>query len=48
VILLDNMPVDFLTTYIQKVRAVTPDDIMEAATRYLTPENLREVIVGGK
>ncbi|GAB2529704.1 M16 family metallopeptidase [Spirosoma aerophilum] len=48
VILLDTMPADFLTTYIQKVRAVTPTDIMEVATRYLAPESLREVIVGGK
>ena len=48
VILLDNMPADFLTTYIQKVRAVTPTEIMEMATRYLSPDNLREVVVGGK
>lgn len=48
VILLDNMPVDFLTTYIQNIRAVTQDDIMETATQYLATEQLREVVVGGK
>lgn len=44
VVLLDNMPADFLTTYIQKVRAVTPDDIMEMATGYLSTNSLLEVI----
>lgn len=48
VILLDDLPADFLTTYIQRVRAVTPTDIMETATRYLSQADLREVIVGGK
>lgn len=48
VILLDSMPADFLTTYIQNVRAVTLDDIMEAATLYLATDQLCEVIVGGK
>lgn len=48
VILLDDLPADFLITYIQRMRAVTPVDIMETATRYLVPDDLREVIVGGK
>ncbi|MBD2756268.1 M16 family metallopeptidase [Spirosoma validum] len=48
VILLDGMPEDFLTTYIQNIRAVTPTDIMETATLYLANEQLREVVVGGK
>ena len=48
VILLDDLPADFLTTYIQRVRAVTADDIMATATQYLSPGDLREVIVGGK
>lgn len=48
VILLDDLPADFLTTYIQRMRAVTPADVMEMATRYLAPGDLREVIVGGK
>jgi zinc protease len=48
VILLDAMPADFLTTYIQKIRAVTPSDIMESANQYLAVDNLSEVVVGGK
>lgn len=48
VILLDDLPTDFLTTYIQRVRAVTPIDVMEMATHYLADGDLREVIVGGK
>ena len=48
VILLDNLPADFLTTYIQRMRAVSADDIMGTATRYLAEGDLREVIVGGK
>lgn len=48
VILLDDLPADFLTTYIQRMRAVTAADIMDMATRYLSPDDLREVIVGGK
>ena len=48
VILLDDLPADFLTTYIQRMRAVTPADIMEMATLYLSDSGLREVIVGGK
>lgn len=48
VILLDDLPANFLTTYIQRVRSVTPDDILETATRYLAPGDLHEVVVGGK
>ncbi|MBD2701079.1 insulinase family protein [Spirosoma sp. BT702] len=48
VILLDGMPADFLTAYIQRIRAVTPEEIMETANRYLTVEQLREVVVGSK
>ena len=47
-ILLDGMPADFLTTYIQNMRAVTPADILEMATHYLATDSLREVVVGGK
>lgn len=48
VILLDELPTDFLTTYIQRVRAVTSADVIEMAGRYLSQDDLREVIVGGK
>lgn len=48
VILLDGMPSDFLTTYIERLRAVTPDDILAMANEYLADSLLREVVVGGK
>ncbi|SOD88269.1 M16 family metallopeptidase [Spirosoma fluviale] len=48
VILLDGMPIDFLTTYIHNIRQVTPSDVMETASRYLAPDDLQEVVVGGK
>lgn len=48
VILLDGMPADFLTGYIQQIRKVTQSDIMETASRYLVAENLNEVVVGNK
>lgn len=48
VILLDGLPADFLTTYIQKLRSVTPEEVMQTANQYLAIDSLREVIVGGK
>ncbi|QIP11311.1 insulinase family protein [Spirosoma aureum] len=48
VILLDGMPADFLTTYIEKLRSVTQEDIMSTASKYLAEGSLREVVVGGK
>ncbi len=47
-ILLDDLPADFLTGYIARVRAVTTDDILEMATIYLAESTLSEIIVGGK
>jgi predicted Zn-dependent peptidase len=47
-ILLDGLPPEFLTEYISKVRAVTQEDIINTMKTYLTEENLREVVVGGK
>lgn len=48
VILLDGLPADFLTTYIQNLRSVTADDVLHTANQYLADEHLREVVVGGK
>jgi len=39
---------DYLTTYVQKVRALTPKDIQRVAQDYLKPEKLIIVIVGDK
>ena len=48
VVLLDNLPADFLNTYIQHLRAVSADDILVMANRYLADGDLSEIIVGGK
>lgn len=48
VILLDDLPADFLTTYIQNLRAVSAEDIVQMANLYLTDTHLSEVVVGGK
>lgn len=48
VILLDELPADFYDNYIQKIRAVTPLDIIEMANTYFKQEDLCEVVVGGK
>ncbi len=47
-ILLDDLPADFLTGYIARVRAVTTDDILAMATNYLAESTLSEIIVGKK
>lgn len=48
VILLDQLPADFLTTYIQNIRAISATDIMKMANQYLEAGSLMEVVVGGK
>lgn len=48
IIILDSLPTDFYDNYIQKVRAVTPMDVIEMANTYFRTENLCEVVVGGK
>ena len=39
---------DYLTTYVQKVRALTPQDIQRVAQEYLKPEKMIIVVVGEK
>jgi len=48
IILLDELPADFYDNYIQKIRAITPLDVIEIANTYFKPEDLCEVVVGGK
>ena len=48
VVLLDGMPANFLTTYIERLRAITPDDVLKTANQYLAEGSLQEVVVGGK
>jgi len=42
----DGMPVDYILTRNDNVRAVTADDIRRVAARLLQPENLHFVVVG--
>jgi predicted Zn-dependent peptidase len=39
---------DFLTTYVKKIRALTPKDVQRVAQDYLRPEKLVIVVVGDK
>ncbi len=39
---------DYIDTYIQKITAVTPKDIQDAAAKYLTEDKMTIVVVGDK
>ncbi len=45
-ILINNLPADFYKTYLQKVNAVTADDILRVAQKYFNYDNTRVIIVG--
>lgn len=45
-ILINNLPADFYKTYLQKVNAVTADDILRVAKKYFNYDNTRIVVVG--
>ena len=45
-ILINKLPADFYKTYLQKVNAVTVDDIRRVAQKYIDTDNMRIVIVG--
>lgn len=45
-ILINNLPKDFYRTYLQKINAVTADDIKRVARNYFNETNARIVIVG--
>ncbi|TAE24357.1 MAG: insulinase family protein [Cytophagales bacterium] len=47
-ILLDGLPTDFLSNYVQNLRAVSAEQIQKMAQSYLNDEVLMEVVVGGK
>ena len=47
-ILLDELPADFLTTYVTNIRAVSAESIQQMASTYLAEDLLSEVVVGGK
>lgn len=39
---------DYLTTYVQKIHAVTPAQVQEMAKKYINPEQMTIVVVGDK
>ena len=43
---LHGLPDDHLDTYVQKVQAVTPEQVRRMAEKYLTPESMTLVVVG--
>lgn len=47
-ILINKLPKDFYRTYLQKINAVTPDDIQRVSQKYFGHDNTRIVIVGKK
>ncbi|MGA0557067.1 M16 family metallopeptidase [Larkinella sp. VNQ87] len=47
-VLFDGLPADHLSTYIERLRAVTAEQVQEMARRYLPDSSLIEVVVGGK
>ncbi|MFC4212275.1 M16 family metallopeptidase [Pedobacter lithocola] len=45
-ILINNLPKDFYRTYLQKLNAVTTDDILRVAKKYFNYDDTRVVVVG--
>jgi len=45
---LNELPDDYLETYRQKVRALTPEDLLTTARKYLDSANVQIVVVGDR
>jgi zinc protease len=45
---LNELPDDYLETYREKVRALTPDDLLATARKYFDSANLQVVVVGDR
>lgn len=48
ILLLDQLPSDYFTRYVEQIHATTQEDIQQMAIKYLNPEEMVEVVVGGK
>ncbi|WP_338732594.1 M16 family metallopeptidase [Mangrovimonas cancribranchiae] len=44
--IINDLPEDFYSTYLQKINAVTTADVQRVANKYFKPENARVVVVG--
>jgi zinc protease len=42
----NKLPADYYQTYLQQLAAVTKEDILEVAKKYITPQNLNIIVVG--
>jgi zinc protease len=47
-ILINNLPADFYKTYLQKVNAVTIDDVLRIAQKYMDYDHMRVIVVGSQ
>jgi zinc protease len=47
-ILINKLPADFYKTYLQKVNAVTVDDVLRVAQKYMDYDHMRVIIVGSQ
>lgn len=47
-IALNELPADYLETYREKVRALGPDDVLQAARKYFDSANLQIAVVGDR
>jgi len=45
---LNELPDDYLETYRAKLRAITPDDLLSTARKYLDSANMQIVVVGDR
>lgn len=43
-----NLPADYYSTYLTRLNAVTADDILAMAQKYITPDNAHILVVGNK
>ncbi|NNK71931.1 MAG: insulinase family protein, partial [Flavobacteriaceae bacterium] len=43
---INELPEDFYSTYLEKINAVTAEDVMRVANKYFKPENAKFVVVG--
>jgi zinc protease len=44
----NNLPADYYQTYLKKLAAVSKEDILEVAKKYITPKNLNIIVVGNE